>query len=440
MAEHVDKTPDRKSKAAGYKTAQPFGSFVQESEFVDNRMVGVMQRKLQEVADKGRKESQLKKEDFSRFQETKAGVVQRKIGFEFEVEVPLYHKAGGEDFFGQPKKQETKFSKDEKLYNCDAFHIVQDHSAGSSSSVNTIPEFVIHPQEESLPKENFIKYIQNALDFIDQLKSNKYPNTNILQIGETFAGDAQIPFTVMRSGGSQATFGVLPEGVSSLFENKVERVNQSMLYESDILGRANIAAKNLIANPLFETSTEKNKIEGFLALICMYCVSNSISGLQHGPALDKNKVPFLVRSTMAEIAIQTLNDDSRRILGENIGVLTELIIRETKANSGEPIISPTSAEKDKKLNVTAQEWVQKALQCEDQPLKWGSMEDGSDSKLIHPEKTGSLLPNPEEQDTRSFGAIVEERNLVQGSVMVQNWVDVAGRVWEYVRKANRIQE
>lgn len=51
MAEHLDKTPDRKSQAAGHKTAQPQGSFVQELEFGDNRMVGVMQRKLQEVAD-----------------------------------------------------------------------------------------------------------------------------------------------------------------------------------------------------------------------------------------------------------------------------------------------------------------------------------------------------------------------------------------------------
>lgn len=51
MAEHVDKTPDRKSQAAGYKTAQPHGSSGLGSGFVDKRAVGVMQRKLQEVAD-----------------------------------------------------------------------------------------------------------------------------------------------------------------------------------------------------------------------------------------------------------------------------------------------------------------------------------------------------------------------------------------------------
>ena len=67
MAEHADKTLNRKSQAAGHKTAQPFGSFVQELEFVDNRMVGVMQRKLQEVADR-------------RLQYTQAAQVHQLIG------------------------------------------------------------------------------------------------------------------------------------------------------------------------------------------------------------------------------------------------------------------------------------------------------------------------------------------------------------------------
>ena len=60
MAEHVNKTPDRKSQAAGYKTAQLQGGSGPGSGFVDKRAVGVMQRKLQEVADGSSRLSQLK--------------------------------------------------------------------------------------------------------------------------------------------------------------------------------------------------------------------------------------------------------------------------------------------------------------------------------------------------------------------------------------------
>lgn len=68
MAEYTDKAPNRKSKAAGHTSAQPqHSSNVHSFGFVDSRKVGIVQRKLQEVAD-------------SNFQNTQASRVYQLIG------------------------------------------------------------------------------------------------------------------------------------------------------------------------------------------------------------------------------------------------------------------------------------------------------------------------------------------------------------------------
>jgi hypothetical protein len=369
-----------------------------------------------------------------------SAVVQRRVGFEFELNAPLYHEAAGEDIFGNRKKTPTNFGKTLKLHNQEEFHIVQDHAAADVDGVNTIPEFVIHPQEESLPREAFLANVKAAAVFVTAIENQKYPFAGTLKIDTTppaFVSN----LTTSRQGGAQATYGLLPEGILTLFSDKKQRLTErSLLFEDEILARARSAAERVVEHPAFNDSKEKLKIQGFLALVCMYCVSNSIQALQEGRALDKNKVPFLVRSTMGEIARKTLSEDSRDRLAKNVVELAELILGQTKANSGNPIISPTTAERKKVPNVPAGTWVTAALTGTDEPLKWGSLQPGEDSALIGPERVGTRVRGDSETgDDRGFGAVLEERNLVQGEVPVRNWVATAEKTWEYVRQANQIK-
>ena len=363
--------------------------------------------------------------------------VQKKVGFEFEVEAPLYTKGEKQDMLGEVEKVATTFTKADKIYSQPGFHVVQDHAAGPvSGNIRTIPEFVVHPAEESLPKDAFLSNVKAAKQTIESLN---YPYT--LDLGKgVFAGDNVVGLTPNRQGTAQATFGIHPEGVGKLFKGKQKRFTQpSVLSESQIVEGANAAALEVIKLPVFNDveTNERGRILGFLQLICMYCVSNSLVDLQKGAALDKNKVPFLVRSTMGAVAKATLSTPSLELLHKKAGPLTEAIMKITKANYGTPIIFPTSSESKPVKNVNAEEWVFQALQGTDKPLKWGSETDYSDSVLIAPEKVGSL-PDNSPQDNRSFGAVVEERHLVQGQVLVKDWEEAAGKVWEYVRKANGI--
>jgi Domain of unknown function (DUF4157) len=379
-------------------------------------------------------EQELRQGKFATTQRSPSDVTQRKVGFEFEVNAPLYHEGEKEDMFSNKVKEKTTFSKAEKLHNQAAFHIVQDHATRPIAGVNTIAEFVIHETEESLPKKEFLHNVTAAYELV--LKTNRILTLNTKP--PAFVGDSgENPLSTLRSGSAQATYGVLPEGVPTVFADKPGRLTEqkSLLHEADIMQAANSAAAEVIKHEAFDGSTEPAKIQGFLALICMYCVSNSIENLQQGPALDKNKVPFLVRSTMGLIAEKTLSEDSRLRLQKYAGPLTDRILRLTEANSGMPIISPTSAEKEKVLNVNAALWVNRALLGNDEPLKWGSMNAGEDSALIPPERVGR---RGEGEDTRPFGAVMEERNLVQGEVYVKDWVETAEKVWAYVRKANKI--
>lgn len=130
---------------------------------------------------------------------TGQNLVQRKVGFEFEVEVPLYMEGKDVDIFGDRKKQATKFAKDEKLHDQAEFYIVQDHSAKPLTGIETMPEFVIHPMEENLPLAQFLANVQAAQTYIADSKG-----TANLKDGAK-AGDGQLPLTDQRQGGAQAT-------------------------------------------------------------------------------------------------------------------------------------------------------------------------------------------------------------------------------------------
>jgi len=372
-----------------------------------------------------------------------APVVQRKVGFEFEVSSPLHHEHPTRTNFltGDPERVSTNFPKDKKLHDQNEFHIVQDHTAIPIEGVKTIPEFVIHPAEESLPLDAFLQNVKAAQAFVSEVDGRGGKRRFDTTPNPAFISELR----PTRSGGAQATFGVLPEGIPDLFSGKKERFKERNvpLHEAEILEAANAAATKVIEHQSLKDADEKEKIRGFLALICSYCVSNSIQELQTGDkvvVLDKNKVPFLVRSTMGEIAQKTLGGRSRELLANNNVALAELIIEATGAKGDTPIISPTSSEPNKDPNVDALPWVRTALAGNDAPLKWGSVTAGVDSKLIPPEQVGK----PPEgggvgaRDERRFGAVVEERNLVQGEVSVQNWHEVAAATWGDVRKANRL--
>jgi hypothetical protein len=352
---------------------------------------------------------------------------------------------------GEPAIEATEFAKSKKLYEQPEFHIVQDHSADPYSEVPTIPEFVIHPAEESQGPDAFLGNVRAAQAYI-----RKAPRGIAVLSDGAFAGNSKVPLTDQRQGGAQATFGIRPEGVADLFKAKATRVPElTNLHEHEIVTRAVAAAGELTM--LLPQGIDRAKAEGFLALICQYCVSNSIFSLQQGRALDKNKVPFLVRSTMGEIAAATLDKPTREYFKENSGELAARILKVTGANGANPIISPTRSERKPVYNVPAAVWVKTALEGNDEPLKWGSMQAGEDSKLIPPERVGSApspgsgsaaapaavpadAPPGAPADERAYGAVVEERNLVAGQVQVAQWDEIAGRQWELVRRANGIDE
>ncbi|SEQ98816.1 protein of unknown function [Nitrosomonas sp. Nm51] len=348
--------------------------------------------------------------------------VQRKVGFEFEVGLP----------FGTPgEKVETmidsyyklvdpKLGPDVHIHDGAGFHVVEDHGGMKILDVESIVEYVIDAEEEYKDETTFLANVKNAKAHIDKFPAGtqtKFPSSD----SEYLLGGGEMQGAGKRGVG-QATFAVRMEGITSMFDNKIKDDflggEDNVLFSKRILELAKQVAAETIKLNGISTLGEVKKVEGYLALVAQYLAANSLSKID-AEILDKNRVPFLVRSQLSVIRNSTLNAASQAALTTH------------KDNIYNKMIAVSGAEPDKaiipgKTDPKTKVWLEGAISGMDPAIAWGQ------SKTINPEEIGSSGAN------RESGGVVEQRHLKFGPINVSDWEASATKVYNEARKLNGI--
>ncbi len=353
-----------------------------------------------------------------------SGPIQRKIGFEFEVGMP----------FGKPKgeKQKDIFSEksyynledpmlkpNDKIHQGVGFHVVEDHGGVKRLNVESILEYVIDEAEENQDFNKFIVNLKNAKKHISKYKmgkQSKFPTDD----GKYLIGGT---IDDSMSGGGQSTFGVRLQGIPGLFKEKIESDKfggeDKALFTTRILELAKTTAqKAMELESLKDLPEDKAKVEGYLYLAAQYLACNALSD-PNAKILDKNRVPFLVRSQLSEIREAALGKKAKKVLIDNKDAICKEMIKSSKAKETEAIVPG----KKPKVGV----WLKGVLAGTDEKIDWGQ------SKTIKPEEVGK-------KKSREMGAVVEQRHLKFGPINVTNWENEAKKVYEKIRKLNGIDE
>lgn len=351
--------------------------------------------------------------------------LQRKVGFEFEVRLPFGESTGEKvtSFMGDYEKiKDPQLGPDDHIYDGEGFHVVEDHGGMKILGVESILEYVIHPEEEYKEKDAFLTNIKKAKEHIDKFPHNaqsKFPEGG----DKYLVGDPAESLGAKRGGG-QSTFGIRLEGVEQMYDEKIadDRFGgeNRALKTIDILTLAKSCADETIKLACFDGAQEKNKIKGYLALVSQYLAANALVPAMN-TTLDKNRVPFLIRSQLSVIRDATLSKASRQLLSINKDVVYAELIRTSGANENTSIIPWNKEGHFPK----AKEWLEGTLAGTDPQLNWGQ------SKIINPEPVGK-------QAEQSPGTVVEQRHLKFGDTNVSDWMEEATTVYNKVRKMNGI--